>query len=106
MVEKTTLLKKLMGFRQTVGKTAGVEKMLLFGSFTRGDVHRDSDIDLIVVSPRFRRMNVFKRGALMYQYWTLHMPVDFLCYTPEEFNRLRKQQTIVREAVETGIEIN
>ena len=42
----------------------------------------------------------------MYDYWSLKYPVDFLCYTPEEFNKLKKQITIVREAVENGIEIN
>jgi hypothetical protein len=50
-------------------------------------------------------MNFFKRGAKMYDYWTLDYPVDFLCYTPEEFNRMKKQITIVKEAVENGIAI-
>jgi len=41
----------------------------------------------------------------MYDYWNLNYPVDFLCYSPEEFNKLKKQITIVRGAVENGIEI-
>ena len=31
--------------------------------------------------------------------------VPFLCYTPDEFDKLKNQVTIVREAVEKGIEI-
>ena len=41
----------------------------------------------------------------MYDYWNLNYPVDFLCYTPKEFNKLKNQITIVREAVRDGIEI-
>jgi len=33
-------------------------------------------------------------------------PVDFLCYTPEEFEKLRKRISIVSVALKTGIEIN
>lgn len=79
--------------------------MIFFGSRVSGKPHRDSDIDLIIVSPAFRGIGFRWRATKMYDYWTLRMPVDFLCYTPEEFNRLKKQQTIVREAVENGIEI-
>lgn len=38
-------------------------------------------------------------------YWDLNYPVDFLGYTPEEFNKLRKRIIIVKHAVEEGIEI-
>jgi len=40
----------------------------------------------------------------MYDYWNLDLPVDFLCYTPKEFNKLKKQISIVKEAIENGIE--
>jgi len=41
----------------------------------------------------------------MYDYWELDLPVDFLCYTPKEFDKLKNKITIVKEAVENGIEI-
>jgi len=53
----------------------------------------------------FSPVNFFKRGAKMYDYWNLRMPVDFLCYSPEEFEKLSKQTTIVKEAIKTGIRI-
>ncbi len=79
--------------------------MFFFGSMASKKQHKYSDIDLIIVSSKFKRLNFFKRGARMYDYWNLDYPVDFLCYTPEEFNKLKKQITIVREAVKEGIEI-
>ena len=50
-------------------------------------------IDLVIVSPKFTKLNFFKRGAKMYDYWDLDYPVDFLCYTPKEFNKFKKQMT-------------
>src|SRR3989338_5829633 len=32
-------------------------------------------------------------------------PVDFICYTPDEFNRLKHEVSIVSEALREGIEI-
>jgi hypothetical protein len=31
--------------------------------------------------------------------------VDFICYTPEEFEKLKKEVSIVSEAFKEGIEI-
>ena len=50
-------------------------------------------------------MDFLERGEKMYDYWTLDIPVDFLCYTPEEFNKLKKRISIVKEAVSNGIAI-
>ena len=101
----TPKFKKILAFKKLANKEIPIKKMLLFGSQTSGKTHKWSDFDLVIVSPKFRKLNFFQRGARMYDYWTLRQPVDFLCYTPEEFNKLKKQITIVREAVRTGIEI-
>ncbi|MFQ5799922.1 MAG: nucleotidyltransferase domain-containing protein [Nitrospinota bacterium] len=102
---KKAIVKLLKRYKEDVAKEIPISRMLLFGSYAEGNPNRDSDIDLIIVSPSFRRMNFFKRGATMYGYWHLNYPVDFLCYTPEEFEKLTSEVTIVREAVREGIEI-
>ena len=105
MDKKKDLIKKLKIFKYTVSKEIPINKILFFGSFARGKPHKWSDIDLIVVSSRFYRKKSYKRARRLYDYWNLDYPVDFLCYTPEEFNKLKKQFTVVREAVRKGIEI-
>ncbi|MBI2649867.1 nucleotidyltransferase domain-containing protein [Candidatus Woesearchaeota archaeon] len=82
-----------------------IQKMFFFGSRVTGKPHRWSDIDLIVVSKEFQKKNFRYRPLGFYKHWNLEYPVDFLCYTPKEFSKLKKQITIVREAVEKGIEI-
>lgn len=105
MDRKKTLEKKLKEFKMRTLRQFPIQKMYLFGSRAWGKPHRDSDVDLIVVSPRFKTLNFFQRGARMYDFWNLRYPVDFLCYTPEEFEQLKKKITIVSEAVKRGKEI-
>ncbi|MBU0456509.1 MAG: nucleotidyltransferase domain-containing protein [Nanoarchaeota archaeon] len=105
MDKKTAIIKKLEFFGKNVNKDFNLNKVIFFGSRTTGKSHRYSDIDLLLVSPKFKKLDFVERGAKMYNYWDLNYPVDFLCYTPEEFNKLKKQPTIVKEAVEKGIEI-
>ncbi len=105
MVRKTAIMDELKKFKQTVEKNAGVSKVILFGSLAEGTATKDSDVDLIIVSPAFSKLNFFKRGALMYDYWKPLLPVDFLCFTPEEFEQRKKGVTIVSHALKHGIVI-
>mgnify|MGYP001593293397 CR=1 FL=1 len=105
MDKKNIIEFKLKNFKKSASRDFPISNMYFFGSRAVGKPHRYSDIDLIIVSPKFRKLDFFERGALMYDYWNFDYPVDFLCYTPEEFNKLKKQITIVREAVREGIEI-
>ncbi|MFH0711915.1 MAG: nucleotidyltransferase domain-containing protein [archaeon] len=109
MGKKESLIKKLKRFKNKISKKYGAEKIIFFGSRASGKPHEDSDVDLIIVSKKFEGVSSFKRSPDLYLEWHLKtdigLPVDFLCYTPEEFDRLKNQVTIVREAVETGIEI-
>ncbi len=99
--KKSIIIKKLKEFK----KQNKIEKMYLFGSMATGKTHKYSDIDLIVVSKDFNGKGLIERSPKLYMRWNLDYPVDFLCYSPEEFNKLKKQITIIRQAVESGIKI-
>lgn len=100
------LMRSLRAFRRKISKTYDVRRMILFGSRARGTPHKHSDVDLIIVSPKFRRKNLVERASPLYLAWELDLPVDFLCYTPEEFDKLSKRGGLVREAVREGIVIS
>lgn len=102
---RTTYLKKLRSFRRTVEKTLPIDKMILFGSRAWGKPKRWSDFDILVVSKRFRRRHDWTRTSELRDAWTLDYPVDFLCYTPEEFRHRAKDVSIVALALKKGIEI-
>ena len=103
MGKKEFIIKKLKEFLNRLNKDINIEKIFLFGSRASDSFRKDSDIDLVIVSSDFEDMNFIERGARMYNYWNLDYPVDFLCYTPEEFNKLKKEITIVKKAVQEGI---
>ena len=105
MRKKNAIVGELNKFKKQLSLNIPIKKMILFGSLAKGRYHKDSDIDLIIVSDKFRGKKSFKRSIGFYKYWDSDYPVDFLCYTPEEFNKLKRQITIVREAVREGIEI-
>ncbi|MBI3035604.1 nucleotidyltransferase domain-containing protein [Candidatus Woesearchaeota archaeon] len=98
-------LERLKQFKERLSRDIPIEKMYLFGSRAAGKPNRWSDFDLLIVSPEFRKKKFRYRALGFWKYWDLDYPVDFLCYTPEEFSKLKKQITIVREAVKEGIEI-
>ncbi len=105
MGRRKSLKERLVNFKKTVNRDFPIQTMILFGSRARGKTGRDRDVDLIIVSPRFKWLDFFERGAKMYDYWDLRMPADFLCYTPEEFKKLSRHTTIVSEAIKEGIKI-
>ena len=102
---KTKHLKFLTSFKKSISKEIPLHSMYLFGSRAKGNPKRWSDFDILLVSGKFKKMPSYERQIGFHKHWTMDYPVDFLCYTPEEFNRLKKQVTIVREAVKEGIEI-
>ncbi len=98
------LIRKLEKFKQVLSKEKRVDKMFLFGSRATGKAKKNSDVDLMIVSPSFKGIK-YGRAIGLRRYWKLPYPVDFLCYTPEEFEEKSEKITIVREALKTGIEI-
>ena len=103
---KPEIIPILREFRRRVAEKYGVERMILFGSQVAGKGRKDSDIDLLVVSTRKSKLKLLSQ---LYHEWhivqQIGYPVDFLCYTPEEFEVLRNRITIVREAVKEGLEV-
>lgn len=105
MDSRADIIEQLKIFRKNLEKRIHVDRVIFFGSRVSGGPRGDSDIDLIIVSEDFAGKRFRHRPLGFYDYWMLEYPVDFLCYTTEEFDKLKDQVTIVRDAVETGIEI-
>ncbi len=83
-------------------------RIILFGSRARGDHLKHSDYDLIVVSKRFEGVPFIRRAALLLKHLYrkgVVLPLEFLCYTVEEFERKKDELGIVREAVSYGTEL-
>ena len=102
---ESKLVKSLKGFKERICQKYDIRAMILFGSQVSGEVDETSDIDLIVVGDEFTGKSPLKRPVVLYLEWTMDYPVDFLCYTPEEFEEKRKGISIVRQAIKEGVVI-
>ena len=78
------------------------ERIVLFGSRGRGDHHRESDFDLLIVSSRFRKVRWVERAPKVLRLWDLPHDLDAICLTPEEFRRRKDEISIIGEAVREG----
>ncbi len=79
----------------------------MFGSQATGRAREASDIDMLIVSDNFKKRADFI--SKLFAEWHIvqkkNFPVDFLPYRTKEFNTMSKGVTIVRQAIEEGIEI-
>lgn len=92
-------------FLKVINNRYQAEKILLFGSRARGDNLIDSDVDMIIVSKKFKGVNWLKRIRDVSVEWEGLVLLEPLCYTPEEFEEKKKDIGIVNEAVKEGIEL-
>ena len=66
-------------------EAANPTKVILFGSYARGDARDDSDIDILIVEPtvRSKRDEMLRLRRLLRP---LRVPVDVLVVSEAEFN--------------------
>ena len=77
------------------------ERILLFGSFARGDQNRASDLDLVVITASGLRFCDRIGQALSACYAaSTRLPVEALVYTPEEWRRMLESGSSFAELVE------
>ncbi|MBM3496620.1 MAG: nucleotidyltransferase domain-containing protein [Armatimonadetes bacterium] len=95
----------LLQLRRRIERDRRVDQFILFGSRARGDELLTSDADVLVVSPFFAGINFRHRPALVLEHWADRVDLEVLCYTPEEFERLRARRGIVATADAEGIRL-
>ncbi|MGD9497013.1 MAG: nucleotidyltransferase domain-containing protein [Armatimonadota bacterium] len=84
--------------------SVGVEDIILYGLRARDDHLLTSDVDLIVISPRFAATRPHCRLADVHAHLDPELPfLEVLAYAPEEFERARHSPGIGRIAHQTGI---
>ena len=97
--------KEIEKFVARIKKCIRVERVVIFGSRARGDNLEDSDVDLIIVSRDFEGVPFYERMDQLILLWESPLDLEGLCYTPEEFEKKKREIGIVREAVKEGVEV-
>lgn len=76
------------------------EKIILFGSYARGNWDEESDIDVIIVYQTKKKF--MDRLEELYMKWNLPKAADILAYTPDEFREMVKDSYFLKHAVREG----
>ena len=87
---------------EKIAKKLDPEKIILFGSYARGNAPPHSDVDLLVIldTPKSRRERVIELSLLLYP---RPFPVDILVKTPQEIEEeLQKGNFFMQEIIEEG----
>ena len=78
------------------------EKILLFGSRIRGEASEDSDLDVIIVSNVFVDIPFVKRMPMVLKTIRFDKHIDFICYSPSEFQKIKSRSSIIMDALKYG----
>ncbi|MDP3640366.1 MAG: nucleotidyltransferase domain-containing protein [Nanoarchaeota archaeon] len=99
-------IKPIVLFLKRVQKKYQPEKIILFGSQAKGHPRAGSDYDIIVVSPRFKKIQFYERMVQLYHLKRgVSVPMDLIGLTPEEFKEKKQRKGVIQEAVREGIEL-
>lgn len=88
-------------FSQRIGREFGAERVVLFGSYARGTVTEDSDVDLLVICA-FEGKSVDQSVKIRMKLRPA-FPMDLLVRTPEKVRqRIEMGDDFMREILEEG----
>jgi predicted nucleotidyltransferase len=101
--DKRLIVDIVAKYADAVNKEIKVDKIILYGSYSKGNPHKDSDIDVAVISPDFTGDKIEDRLHLMKCRWNIDLRIEPMPFRPEDFV---PDDPFVKEIMETGIEVN
>ena len=84
-----------------LSKYFNIEKAYLFGSYAIGKAHKDSDIDLAIVSSSFSGNSFTDNVELGKLTWGVDTRIEPVGFTPKDF----EEMIFAKEIKKVGIEI-
>ncbi len=105
MAKKRREIKKII--TQYIGRLGllgvDVSHIILYGSYANGKPKEYSDIDIAVVSPTFKKFDIFERQEILSKaHHRFGEPIEPIAFTPDQ---IKKKKGFIKEIVDTGIVI-
>ncbi len=99
------IYERLKKISERLKKEYKAEKVILYGSYARGEVTEDSDIDLFIIAPTNERF--FDRMASVSKIirdLRNGLPISPIVLTPDEFNhKLQIEDAFIQTILEEGV---
>ena len=98
---KNEILSVLKQFKQRIEeKKIHVDRMILFGSWVKGNPCEGSDIDVVVISEDFGNKDYWARIDILAQaVYKVLAPIEAVAMTPQEWN---SKESIIYEFAKDG----
>ncbi|MBO3802840.1 MAG: nucleotidyltransferase domain-containing protein [Candidatus Brockarchaeota archaeon] len=77
-------------YKEALVRELKPDRIILYGSFARGDVNEGSDVDLIVITDW--KEDPLERIGKLLELNKFNIPIEPLGYTEEEFERLIEER--------------
>jgi len=89
-------------FLNLIIKKFNLKKIIIFGSFARGDYHKGSDLDLVIVG-EFEERFIDRIGKII-ELNDSDLEIEAMVYTEEEFQKMiRERRPFIEQVLEEGI---
>jgi hypothetical protein len=89
-------------FLNLIIKKFNLKKIIVFGSFARGDYHKGSDLDLVIVG-EFKDRFIDRIGKII-ELNDSDLEIEAMVYTEEEFQKMiQERRPFIEQALEEGI---
>ncbi|PIV20231.1 MAG: nucleotidyltransferase [Deltaproteobacteria bacterium CG03_land_8_20_14_0_80_45_14] len=105
MVKKRHEIKKIIEEYISRLRSLGIEvsQIILYGSYAKGKPKEYSDIDIAVVSPAFKKLDIFERQEILSKaHHQFGEPIEPIGLTPDQ---VKEKKGFAREIVDNGIVI-
>ena len=89
-------------FLNLIIKKFNLKKIIIFGSFARGDYHKGSDLDLVIVG-EFKDRFIDRIGKII-ALNNSDLEIEAMVYTEEEFQKMiQERRPFIEQVLEEGI---
>jgi predicted nucleotidyltransferase len=89
-------------FINLIIKKFNLKKIIIFGSFARGDYHKGSDLDLVIVG-EFKDRFIDRIGKII-ELNNSDLEIEAMVYTEEEFQKMiQERRPFIEQVLEEGI---
>lgn len=80
-----------------------IKEAVLFGSYSKGNFHKWSDIDIALVSDIFQGIRMIDRKRIREIKLNVSSDIEVIPFRPQDFT---KDNPLVKEILETGMRID
>ena len=98
--------RELLAFLKRLKDALDVREVYLFGSRVYGTPLADSDLDMVVVSEKFRERSFIENMELLSRLWDGSFTLEMFPYTPEQLEKYKGRKVVVTEALEKGVKLD